>query len=186
MNKTTTQNESKSIDLAIDAVSTQIEEHRDAAAAILKFLRLVAGMVFSVVIIFSLTAMGLIPLARDVLPELYVQILVFATLAIFTLVFSVLMSVYKFHLHQAAKSEHFKMGFWRIRVAANNQDAGFQTEVRESLTKDAFEYTDPSKNGAKSKQIESPIPGHPGSDLGASVLNKVLDSFDFKAEKKGS
>jgi len=96
------------------------------------------------------------------------------------IVFGVSISLYRFHLSEMAKSEHHRLAFLRIRVAANNYTSeGFQTEVREALTCRAFEYA-----VVKDKKVESPLPGHPGSDITAIVLNKILDNVDVRLKKE--
>ncbi|MCD1597027.1 hypothetical protein [Rheinheimera aquimaris] len=99
---------------------------------------------------------------------------------LFVVVFGVMMAVYRFHLNEISRSEQLKVGFMRIRIAANNHDnQGFSTEVRMALTDNAFTF-----QTGKEKKVESPLPGHPSSDLGALLVNKLLESVDFKVTKK--
>ena len=93
------------------------------------------------------------------------------------------MSVYRFQLNEVAKAEHNKIGFLRIRIAAHNASAGYQTEVRQSLTEQAFLAG--ANTGSKAKLVESALPGHPTADITAAVLDKVLQRFDL-VEKKVS
>ncbi|BBO83925.1 hypothetical protein DSCO28_44910 [Desulfosarcina ovata subsp. sediminis] len=51
-------------------------------------------------------------------------------------------------------------------------------QVRDALTQNAFEYTT-----GKEKKVESPLPGHPSSDLVASVLDKLLENIEIKIKK---
>jgi hypothetical protein len=104
-------------------------------------------------------------------------------LGLYLVVFGVLVAIYRFHLVEISRNEQIKLGFWRIRIAARNTDPGFQTEVRQSLTKDAFTFNRKAQN-EKSKEVESPIPGHPGSDLAAAVLNKILENVEVNVSKK--
>ena len=110
-------------------------------------------------------------------PESYL----YAIVGVFIVVFGVLMAVYRFHLNEIAKAEHNKIGFMRIRVAANKyKREGFHTEVRQSLTDRAFDYTSSTLLGGKGKKVESPLPGHPTSDISAMVLNKLLEGLEVR------
>ena len=98
----------------------------------------------------------------------------------FAFVFGVLMSIYRFHLNEAAKAEHYRIGFIRIRIAAESDREGYQTEVRGALTQDAFR---PPIMTRRKGQIESPLPGHPSSDLATVFLNKLIDTVEIKPKK---
>ena len=95
-----------------------------------------------------------------------------------------MMSIYRFHLLEGAKAEHAKLGFLRIRIAANNTSPGFQSEVREALTKGAFDYQQSGGFLAKKGKIESPLPGHPTSDLTTAFINKLLDNISITIKKQ--
>jgi hypothetical protein len=103
----------------------------------------------------------------------------------FVVVFGVLVAIYRFHLVEITKNEQFKLGFGRIRIAANNTSEGFQTEVRRALTENAFSFEKP-RQFSKRKDLESPLPGHSASDLVTAVLNKLLDEVEFIPSKKKS
>ncbi|HEY6094171.1 MAG TPA: hypothetical protein VIU93_04385 [Gallionellaceae bacterium] len=105
-------------------------------------------------------------------------------LILISILIGVLVSLYRFHLLEIARTEHYKIGFMRIRVAANNASAGFQTEVRKSLTEGAFQFE--TAKTQKSERIESPMPGHPTSDFSALLLNKIIDGFEVVAKPKKS
>lgn len=96
-------------------------------------------------------------------------------LSIYVLTFSVLMAIYRLHIGEASRLQHYKVGFMRIRVAGSNPSTGYQSEVRAALTRGAFDFL---ASAGKQGKIESPVPGHPGSDLAAAVANKVLEGFD--------
>ncbi|MAY43231.1 MULTISPECIES: hypothetical protein [unclassified Neptuniibacter] len=99
---------------------------------------------------------------------------------LFVVVFGVMMAIYRFHLNEISRSEQLKVGFMRIRIAANNHDKeGFLSEVRGALTNDAFTY-----QTGKEKKVESPLPGHPSSDISALLVNKLIDSIDLKIKDK--
>ena len=106
--------------------------------------------------------------------------IIYIFLALFILIFGVLMAIYRFHLSEISKAQHYKFGLLRIRIAANNHgDEGFGSEVRGALTLGAF--APPIEKG---KKIENPLPGHPGSDATSLLLNKLLDNFEIKSSKK--
>lgn len=99
--------------------------------------------------------------------------------AIFILIFGVVVSIYRFQLKEIAKYEHFLFGLHRIRVAGNNYENGFASEVRISLTQDAFSTIEGSTLFKKEKKIESPIQGYPLSDLSTSFINKLMEEYEF-------
>ncbi len=102
-------------------------------------------------------------------------------LAIYVLTFSVLMAIYRLHIGEAARLQHYKVGFMRIRIAGSNPSSGYQTEVRQSLTKGAFDFL--ATGSEKKGKLESPVPGHPSSDFATAVLNKVLDGLEVAAKR---
>ena len=99
----------------------------------------------------------------------------------FIIIFGVVISFYRFHLKEIAKYENFLLGFQRIRIAGNNSLNGYETEVRQALTQDAFVME--TKSVTTKKTIESPIPGHPTSDLSVFLLNKIMDAIEVSAKK---
>lgn len=106
----------------------------------------------------------------------------FLMAALFIITFGIVVSVYRFHLTEIARNEQMKVGFWRIRIAANNTDKGFQSEVRQALTKDAFSYDRTKK--VKEKELESPVPGHPGSDIATALMNKIVEKIEISFPDK--
>jgi hypothetical protein len=101
---------------------------------------------------------------------------------VFILIFGVTTSLYRFHLKEISKQEHYLVGFQRIRIAGVNSTTKYDDEVKVSLTKDAFTFNENAPR--KDKLIESPIPGHPSSDIATELLNKLLDKFDLTAKKE--
>lgn len=109
-----------------------------------------------------------------------VEKILYVLSALFALIFGVLMAIYRFHLTEISRSEQYKLGLHRIRIAANNHNhAGFNTEVRAALTLGAFEFST-----GKEKKVESPLPGHPASDLATALTNKLLDAIEIKVTPK--
>lgn len=94
----------------------------------------------------------------------------------FFVVFGLLTSFYRLHLKEVTKNEQILVGFYRIRIAANNSSTGFDDYVKYFLSKDAFTFGDKKTTD----QIESPIPGHPSSDLSTAVINKLIEKLDIK------
>jgi len=92
---------------------------------------------------------------------------------VFSLVFGLLMAVYRHHLTEISKLQHYKTAFTRIRVAQDGADstpmAGI---VQAALVDRAFDY-----RSGKEKQIESPAPGHPVSDASTILVNKLLEEL---------
>lgn len=160
--------EKGTIDSAINVLDKYIEHNRSAARMVLVYLT-----------VFSLILAAL--LAYIYLTSSLPQSLHYILAGIFVVVFGVVMAVYRFRLNEIAKATHYKIGFMRIRVAANNFNRqGFHTEVRQSLTERAFDYSASSLLSSKGKQVESPLPGHPTSDISAMFLNKLLEGFELK------
>lgn len=89
---------------------------------------------------------------------------------------SIFTSLYKQHSLDASKAENIYFSFLRVRVAGKS--CGYGTEVRIALTDRVFEFTSPKESiFSKSKKIESPIPGHPVSDLSTKLVNEVFKKF---------
>lgn len=106
------------------------------------------------------------------------SLLPYILFATFILVFGIIASYYRYHIKEASKFEQYHIGFLRIRIAGNNSSTGFEDLVKESLTKDAFNF-DISR-----KKIENPLPGHPTSDIASTLINKILDNFELKQKAK--
>lgn len=85
---------------------------------------------------------------------------------------------YRFHVRESAKMDDYRIAFLRIRVAGRNYQKGWGSEVRNALTEDAFKIN--ANENKKSKKIDSPIPGHPGSDISALVIDKLLKIIEDK------
>lgn len=175
-----------STDRAIQACEEMIGEHRRASIRTLSWLFIVASTLLGLLVVFGTAffrpVMGF-PETTAV-STLFSNTVIFALLAIFVIVFSVFMSIYRFHLNEISKAEHFKLGFMRIRIAAFNPKPGYQSEVRKALTDHAFAYETQPSGLFKNKRVESPLPGHPGSDFAAHLLDKMLDKFDLQERKR--
>lgn len=116
-----------------------------------------------------------------------ITLILIAIMSAFTVIFGILIALYRYHLNEISKTEHYKIGFMRIRIAAESKRKGYQqTEVLESLTHMALTAPD-RKSFAGKQSVESPLPGHPLSDVGTTLLNRILDSVEIKiSEKKGN
>jgi hypothetical protein len=116
--------------------------------------------------------------------------MMYLVFGVFVLLFGVFMSLYRGEMKEIAKLESLKFAFLRVRIAGNNyKEPGFKSEVREALTKTAFEFEKPQAGSIfqRKGKIESPLPGHPTSDLVTLILNKVLENMgalDIKIKEK--
>ncbi len=163
--------EENAIDSAIATIQGYISDNQIASKRLLSYL-----MLFSLFVLTFVMMLFVMPLSIKA-PDT----LLYGIFAMFIIVFGVLMAVYRFHLNEISRSEHYKMGFLRVRVAANNHNLeGFKTEVRQALTDGAFAYTATSLIGSKDKKVESPLPGHPTSDISVILLNKLLEGMEPK------
>ncbi len=105
----------------------------------------------------------------------------------FVTVFAVLMATHRFHLVEASRMNHTRIGFMRVRVAGRSTWESFQGEVRRALTDGAFPSSESTNvlGAFRSRQIvESPLPGHPGLDLSAQVISQVLEKLDISVKPK--
>jgi hypothetical protein len=101
--------------------------------------------------------------------------------AIFVLVFAVLTSLYRFHLKEISRQEHYLVGLQRIRIAAVNSSTKYDGSVLTALTENAFSF---DKGGERSsKVIKNPLEGHPTTDVATDLLNKLFEKFDFIQKK---
>ncbi len=177
-----------SIDEAIGICSENLLDHRRSAKLMLMLLALASCIIVGGLGSFIyLIYFGLDPrlLAQTSDSILFSNSIIFALLAIFTIVFGVLMSIYRFHLNEISKAEHYTIGFIRIKIAAINDSPGFQSEVRQALTEYAFSFQAGSIGLFKGRNVESPLPGHPTSDAATMILDKLLDKFEL-VEKKAA
>lgn len=162
----------RTIDSAISALEDYIVYNQAAGRRLIVYLSSFTAALFMSIVFLFTSVQNLDKFIVIIVASLYI------------VVFGVLMAVYRFHLNEVARAEHYKTGFMRIRIAANNYDnEGFLTEVRQSLTDKAFDYSPSSVLGGKGKQVESPLPGHPSSDLSAMMLSKLLEGFEIKRKQ---
>jgi len=179
----------RTIDEAIKACEKIIQRHR-THSLLMVFLMLICGGLFygafyslkrAAEIVFPGTG-GMINEESAVALHERITHYPYMFIGLFIIIFGILVALYRFHLLEIARNEQIKLGFWRIRIAANNSKSGFDSEVRQALTKDAFLFDKGSKS-EKGKEMESPVPGHPGSDLATAVLNKLLENLEVKIKK---
>lgn len=192
-----------SIDAAISSVDEQINQHQTYAQKIFRYviifglLILAAGsfvyllqyyggrnMLYEIrrtMEMGKLDSGGLAMAITTALQELKTDAtILFAFLGVFIVVFGVLMAIYRFHLSEISRAHQYRFGLLRIRIAANNfQEQGFGTEVRQALTQNAFLFST-----GKEKKLDSPLPGHPASDLGSLFINKFMESLEVKLKSK--
>ncbi len=167
----------RTLDEALAACDEHVEQHRRRA-------RLVLMILFQVAMLALIGLGGLIGIGslggRLTDSSIDTTMLTGALLFLSALI-AVLVSLYRFHLVEISRNEHYRIGFMRIRVAANNTGKGFAGEVRSALTEDAFRFEPPGR--PSKNRVESPVPGHPTSDLTALVLSKLLDQVDLGRRK---
>jgi hypothetical protein len=185
-------NEPKTIDDAIKACEKIISRHQLHSRIMLGVL---AGVVFAFYYAFKYLELirekipGVGDVGGMIDPKINSEFIQrsatypYLIFALFLATLGIIVALYRFHMNEIVRNEQLKIGFWRIRIAARNTTAGFQTEVRQSLTKDAFNFN-PKNQKEKGKEIESPIQGHPASDFATAVLNKILDNLDVTVKKK--
>lgn len=93
------------------------------------------------------------------------------TVSAFSVVaFGVLMALHRYHLTEISKYEHYKLAFARLNIARSFSESATESIIS-SLTIDAFNF-----RGGSSGSVQSPIPGHPTSDLSALLISKLLDN----------
>ena len=144
-------------------------------------------ILISIFIVFiSVGAFGVFFSTDSTFSAPFSDVIIWAFLAIFTLVFGVTTSLYRFHLNEISKMEHYKIGFLRIRIAANNISEGFEGEVRKALTESAFTFQPTYSGFGRPKKVDNPLLGHPGVDLTTTILNKLLDGVEVKPKRRGS
>lgn len=199
----------KTIDLAIFSVEEQIKEHKGDARKILLYVITLSTMLLTAaysifwvqefrlrVIQAKISAAfdtqlqnisttgealkkGITEVSESstVLPD---PSLVYVFVGVFVVVFGVMMAIYRFHLAEISRAQQYRFGLMRIRIAANNAESlGFDSEVRQALTHEAFQFYT-----GKEKKVESPLPGHPTSDAGALFINKILEKIDIQVKTK--
>jgi len=81
----------------------------------------------------------------------------------------------RYYAKLAARFDLYATSFLRVRVAALNQEAGYNEDIRRALLTDLFKVPE----APSSRRIKSPAPGHPGSDLAAALMNKLVDNIDL-------
>lgn len=159
----------------IENIKNAIDECKSAAKLQIRF----ATTVGLATILISTAFMYFIFNARQLLSDKYTEGTVFGAFAVFALTFSMLISLYRLHQSELLRSQQMAFGFIRIRIAAANPSDGYKTEVRESLTKGAFDY-EKSTPWFDRGRVKNPAPGHPGADLSTLVLNKLIDAIEIK------
>lgn len=107
---------------------------------------------------------------------------VYLLYAVFILLIGIVTSFYRFHLKEVSKNEQYRIGFQRIRIAGNNSSTKYDDYVKYYLSKDAFLFGNkPSK-----EMIESPLPGHPSSDIATFGINKIVEEIVSRSKNSNS
>ena len=178
----------KTIDQAISACDELIANRKQAAQFILMAIYTITTAFFFLLIsyfyYYYFYILKSFPVESKTAEVGISPAVIYAGVGLYVLVFGVMMSVYRFHLVEGAKAEHAKLGFLRVRIAANNTSVGFMSEVREALTRGAFDYQLSGSLLTKKAKIDSPLPGHPTMDLTTAVINKLLEQIEINIKKK--
>jgi hypothetical protein len=104
---------------------------------------------------------------------------------IFVVLISVLVGLYRMHVREIVKNEHYRLALLRVGIAAANfEKPGYDTKVRVALLNNAFEIPSEPKLFEKTRKLESPLPGHPTSDLMTGIVNKILEKFEVEVKPK--
>jgi hypothetical protein len=170
--------DSQTLDTALLECTAYIDENRkDARVLLIILLQLgclaVMGGIYLFIYLPRIEGASQSTLATSVSSGILILV---------SILLGVLVSLYRFHLLEIARTEHYKIGFMRIRVAANNASKGFGSEVRRALTDGAFIYE--SSKPSRAGKVENPLSGHPGADISTAVINKVLDKIDVSLKHK--
>lgn len=117
-------------------------------------------------------------------PPLLTDPVLYGVAALFVVLVGLLVGLYRQHVREVTRNEQMRVGFHRIRIAANNAHLpGFGSEVRVSLTQGAFE-ANRDEGASKSKRVDSPLPGHPGSDFSSAIVNRLFEQVDIVLKPK--
>lgn len=163
-----------------DRAISRCDEHIESLHVSLRFI--VRKIYLAIVVMLGILIFFLWYLRAEKEEQVFI-VIIFAILAVFAIVFGVLMSMYRFQLNEISKTEYYRIGFMRVRIAAYGTFDGYQSEVRRVLTDRAF--TAPARQTLGSRgAIESPLPGHPGSDAFTVLFNRLLDHFEIRDAKK--
>ncbi|ENG7507377.1 hypothetical protein ABVD54_005120, partial [Vibrio parahaemolyticus] len=149
------------IDGAIGFCSERLKHHQRRSQ--FHFMLSLAALMFGAMVVFY--SYGLRPDAASTSSTL--------TLSAFCVVaFGVLMALHRYHLTEISKYEHYKLAFARLNIAQSFDERAID-QIISSLTVDAFNV----KGGASNNgSVQSPLPGHPTSDLSALLVGKLLDN----------
>ncbi|HXP50240.1 MAG TPA: hypothetical protein VN922_09815 [Bacteroidia bacterium] len=172
-------NPRSAIDQALGTCHDIINVHRKENRTLLT-IALTVGAGCASYFMYSLLRMRLNPSSGNIETQGYI-VYIFGIVVI-----SILTALYRFHLKEISRAQQNLIAFMRIRIAASSYKDGFATEVRKSLTENAFHSDITQTNSAKNKPIESPVPGHPASELSTLVVNKLLEILIQKEKKEQS
>lgn len=169
------------IDEAIQQCDALVKHHNGRATNLL--IMVVIAFLFTLLLGFFFVFQNTVIRSEKPMGDIFAYLL----FGSFVTVFAVLMATHRFHLAEASRMNHIRMGFMRVRVAGRNSKPGWQGEVRQALTEGAFTNVDHLSGfslGRNRSSVESPLPGHPASDFSAQLFNKVLEKFDVTVKAK--
>lgn len=180
-NESDSDNKVLAIDEAIQQCDALVKHHNGRATNLL--VMVVLAFLFTLFLGFFFVFQNTVIRSEKPMSDIFAYLL----FGSFVTVFAVLMATHRFHLAEASRMNHIRMGFMRVRVAGRNSKPGWQGEVRQALTNGAFaniEHSNGFSLGKTKASIDSPLPGHPASDLSAQFFNKVLEKLDVTVKAK--
>ena len=128
-------------------------------------------------------------------PALISPELMAGLIALITIVVSVFTSLYRFHLREITKNEQYKVAFLRLNIASTvaGENSG-STDLTKTLTENAFTVQQEgstifsrrvrSNESPTTMRVESPLPGHPTSELATGIVNKLLEQIEIVLQPK--
>jgi hypothetical protein len=147
------------LDDALDFCETRLDYHQGRSQ--FHFMFSLLALFFGGMVIFYGYAMGF----REENTSSTLTLSAFSVVA-----FGVLMALHRYHLTEISKYEHYKLAFARLNIARSYSENSID-HIVSSLTTDAFNF-----KGGSSNTVQSPLPGHPTSDLSALLVSKLLDN----------
>lgn len=169
------------IESAISECKDYAEKQQNSASRILRLL-LMIGMTI-VMLVFMIFMFTIMPVETKMAASdsPIANTLIFGFLTVFSVILGILVSLYRFHLNEVARTEHYIIGFMRVKAAASI-DSDVPKEVIQSLTDSAFAFIPVGRAGKQGK-IENPVPGHPTLELSTLLMNKLVDSIELRPKK---
>lgn len=177
---TITESSTKTIDEAMAFCEKKATEQKQQAQIFLRFIYLAVIAFIAAVgwAFFSANGRSVSSTSQDTV----ILSLIAATIGFV----GISITQYRYHINESSRMEFYFIAFLRIRVAARNIKEGWKSDVRTALTNGAFNFIPTSKIQKQKGEIDSPIPGHPTSDISAAAVNKLISLLEKKGDKTKS